>query len=525
MKNSDIQLEDEIDADRLYYQTDPIGHMVDIQGVRPEHVWSGMRKVAESVRDNQLTAVPAGHSVSKTYGAGGLAVWFKACFLPSTVITTAPSDNQVRNQLWREIHSRYAFASVHTPLGGKMTTLQWDMKPSEETLKTLDPHERSDWEKNFAIGFSTSPDSATDHVTKMAGWHNEWLLVILDEAGGIMPQIWKTVLEALVINKRCKVLAIGNPTDPYSRFADVCKSDRWNVIPISVRDTPNYIQNREVIPGLAGRDFEEMIIEEYGEDSNEHKIRCLGQFPTFMEGTIWGPEIGEIEANGWFGDYPWERTAPVYVFGDYGNIYTAIGFFQFIRGTIRMIDYFYDDVGMGVPGICKMFDSKPYNFAKDQGKWLSPDYAPKKGSNSKSMGTGTTILGEFGRLGHHMDICEAHSFDDGVKNVRGVLPLMRIDTRCIDFWDSIKQYKFKKNLLMSTVKKPAYSKHPQETPATHPADMLRYMGWIYRWQLHIKGERVGYPEAIPANVNMGYESYDDDNPINYALQGGNPIHN
>jgi hypothetical protein len=407
----------------------------------------------------------------------------------------------VRNQLWREIHTAYAGAGGTKVLGGKMTTLEWNLKPSESTLEGLDPLERGKWEKNFAIGFSTSPDNATDHVTKMAGWHNEWLLVILDEAGGVMPQIWKTVLEALVINKRCKVLAIGNPTDPYSRFADVCKSPRWNVIPISVRDTPNYIKDREVVPGLADRAYEAGIIEDYGENSNEHKIRCLGQFPTYMAGTVWGPEIGEIEAKGYFGDYPWDKSAPVYVFGDYGNIYTSIGFFQFIRDTIRMIDYFYDDVGMGVPGICKMFDSKPYVYAKDQGFWLSPDYAPKGGSNRKSLGTGTTILSEFGRLGYHMNVCGPHSFDDGIKVVRGVLPLMRIDVRCSDFWDSIKQYKFKMNLLMSTPKKPAYSTNPQEGPATHPADMLRYTSWIYRFQLNVKGQKIGSP--IPIAVS-GY---------------------
>lgn len=510
-----MDLEKAINERRIYYQTDPIGFETDVLDVRPDHVWSKMREVAESVRDHQLTAVPACHSVSKTFGAARIAVWFKSCFQPSTVITTAPSDNQVKNQLWREIHTAYASAKI--PLGGKMTTLQWNMKPSEKTLEGLPRGQRGDWEKNFAIGFATSPDSATEHATKMQGWHNKYLLVILDEAAGIMLPIWKTILEGLIINERCKVLAIGNPTDPYCKFAEVCRSPRWNVINISVRDTPNYIEDREIIPNVAGRQFERDIVDEYGDGSNEHKIRCLGEFPTFMEGTIWGPEIGELESNNYIGDFPWDKTAPVYMCGDYGNIYTSIGFFQLIQSTVRMIDYFYDDVGMGVPGICKMLDSKPYNFAKQHGFWLSPDYEPKSGSNRKSLGTGTTILSEFSRLGYYMNVCEKHSFDDGIKTVRGGLSLMRIDNRCIDFWDSIKQYKFKKNLLMSTVKKPAYSKNPQDTPACHPADMLRYWFWIYRYQLTISDERIGYPEPIAANAGM----YGDRNPLEYS--GGNPI--
>ena len=515
----DLSLQRAINNKRLSYRGDPIGFETQVLDIKPQHVWPKMREVAESVRDNQFTAVPAGHSVSKTYGAARIAVWFKTCFEPSTVITTAPSDNQVRNQLWREIHMAYAGAKIK--LGGKITTLMWDVKPSQKTLDLLPPEKRANWEKNFAIGFSTSPDSATDHVTKMAGWHNEWILIILDEAGGIMPQIWKTALEALVINKQCKVLAIGNPTDPYSRFADVCKSDRWNVIPISVRDTPNYIQGRNVIPGLADRDYEAMIVGEYGEGSNEHKIRCLGQFPTYSEGAVYGERIGELEEAGHFGDYPWNRSMPVYVWGDYGSQYTAIGFFQFIRETIRMIDYFYDDKGIGVPGLCSMLDSKHYNYAKEHGLWLSHDYDPKAGSNRKSLGTGTMIVSEFARLHYTMSICDSYAFDSGIADVKNVLPDMRINQAlCTDFWDSLKAYKFKKDLLHSTPKKPAFSKLPQESPAKHPADMLRSMASCYRWELHIGGERIGYPNAIPANADeyRGEEA----NPNMYAVSGSNP---
>ena len=479
----------------LEYQDDPIDFCNRILGIPDDHIWPKMREVAESVRDNQRTAVPAGHSVSKTFGAARIAVWFKTVFNPSTVITTAPSDNQVRNQLWREIHQAYAGAQA--PLGGKMTMLQWDCRPHPDNLEEMPPEERALWEKNFAIGFSTSPDSASEHATKMQGWHNKWLLVILDEAAGINLAIWKTVMEGLLVNERCKVLAIGNPTDPYSRFADVCRLPDWNVIRISTHDTPNYQQNKEIIPNLAGREHEKAIIAEYGENSNEHKIRCLGEFPTYMLGTVYGPEIAEVEEHERYGDYAWDRAFPVYTVGDYGNIYTAIGFFQYIRDTIRMIDYWYDDVGVGVAAICKMWDDQPYVYAKEMGHWLPPDYHPRHGSNRKSLGTGRSILAEFQRHGYRMNICEPHSFDNGVKVAREVLPLMRIDTRCSEFWDAMKQYKFKRNLIYSTDKRPAYNKDPEPTPARHPADMFRYEAWIYRYQLKVSGVRIGYLGAIP----------------------------
>jgi hypothetical protein len=59
------------------YMRDPVGFMTDFLDVKKEHVWPKMRQVAESVRDHQFTAVPAGHSVSKTYNAARITKYDK----------------------------------------------------------------------------------------------------------------------------------------------------------------------------------------------------------------------------------------------------------------------------------------------------------------------------------------------------------------------------------------------------------------------------------------------------------------
>ena len=281
------------------YREDPVGFFTGPLGLRPEWVWPKMVDVLESLRDNQFTAVHACHSVSKTFLAGRAVVWFKSCFQPSTVVTTAPSDNLVRNQLWREIHAGYAAAGGEKILGGSMTSLQWDLKPSRQILAQLKPYEAEQWEKNFAIGFSTTPDQAADHATKMHGFHNEWVLVVLDEACGLLPQIWRTVMDSLVTNERVKVLAIGNPTDPDGTFAQVCQpGSGWNVINIKVQDTPNYQEDREIIPSVAGRDYEQRMRETYGEDSNTYRVRVLGEFPYFREGVFYGHETQLMKQKG-----------------------------------------------------------------------------------------------------------------------------------------------------------------------------------------------------------------------------------
>ena len=103
------------------YQSDPVRFMVECLDVKQEHVWSKMREVAESIRDNQLTAVKAGHSVSKTYTAARIVLWFLYCYGPlATVITTAPTDKQVSEILWRDINLAHSQAKL--PLGGKIST-------------------------------------------------------------------------------------------------------------------------------------------------------------------------------------------------------------------------------------------------------------------------------------------------------------------------------------------------------------------------------------------------------------------
>lgn len=502
------------------YQQNPKGFITTCLDVKPEHFWPKMEEIANSVRDNQFTAVPACHDVSKTYGAGRIVAWFKSCFNPSTVITTAPSDNLVKNQLWKEIHAAHAGAKVD--LGGRMTSLMWNCKPSKDVLEHLDPDQRALWEKNFALGFSTSPDTATEHATKIVGWHNKWVLCVLDEAGGILRAIWKAMLEGLIINERCKVLAIGNPTDPTGYFYKVCQpGSGWNVINIAVTDTPNYKQNREVIPNVAGRDYYNRMKKEHGEKSNTFKIKCLGQFPDWLEGTFFGSRMAQAKRDGHIGDYPWEETAKVYTFADYGDIYSAKLFVQFIQGTIRIIDFYYDNSGVGVPGYCKVMDSKPYIYAKRQGHWAGPDLDPEQGSNRKSLATGKTIVDEFAQLGYGMSIVDKHSFNDGIEDFRTIFPKIRINRRtCKDLIIAWKTYRKKKNEALSTDDKPAYHNDPVKDWTAHVADAGRHLARAYRWQLVIDGQLIGYPDPIPANAyaDSGKGAYDH-NPLNFGRRG------
>jgi len=243
---------------------EPIRFLTEVLDVKKEFVWDKMREIAHSVRDHQFTAVKAGNSLSKSYTVARLALWFLYTHYPSTVVTTAPSNTQVEEIIWREILAAHTQAKV--PLGGTV-------------LKTsLDLQKDGTGRKWFATGFATRPDTVTQQATRVQGFHNENVLVIMDEAAGILPEIWDAVRKLLTTSRQ-KLCVIGNPTVSSGDFVNCFKDKRFNKITVSVFDSPNFKQNKEVIPGLSGREFVEQVKERYGEFSNYYKSMVLGEIP------------------------------------------------------------------------------------------------------------------------------------------------------------------------------------------------------------------------------------------------------
>lgn len=228
-------------------------------------LWDKLRDVLNALVKNRRIAVPSGHGVGKTWIEARIALWFLYCFPPAKVITTAPTWPQVELLLWSEIKNAYRTSAI--PLGGRLLSTE---------LKI-----REDW---FAIGFSTAgkADEREFGTPKFQGFHAENLLVLLDEAPGVKPEIWVSV-ESLIVADNNKVLAMGNPTSPVGNFFEACKSPLWEKVTISSFDHPNVKENRIVVPGAVTLQWIEERRQEWGEDSPLWIAKVLGQFPA--EGT------------------------------------------------------------------------------------------------------------------------------------------------------------------------------------------------------------------------------------------------
>jgi hypothetical protein len=224
-----------------------------------EHLWSSQAAIAQSVRDNRSTAVQSCHGAGKSFTASRIAAWWLSTHEPGDafVISTAPSFGQVRVILWREIGK----AHRRGHLIGRLNQTEWFI--GEEL-----------------VGMGRKPNDYDESAFQ--GIHARYVLVIVDEAGGVPKSLFDAAI-TLTTNADSRILAIGNPDDPGSYFATICKpGSGWNVMKISAFDTPNF--TGEAVPevvseGLVSTLWVEERRKEWGEDSPLYVSKVKGEFP------------------------------------------------------------------------------------------------------------------------------------------------------------------------------------------------------------------------------------------------------
>lgn len=433
----------------------PAEFMVRALDVKRKHLWYKMTEIANSMRDHERTAVGAGHGVSKTYTLGRLALAFLVTHCPSTVVTTAPTGTQVKDLLWREIRDAHANAKV--PLGGKLTTTMLDMQ--------LETDRR--W---FATGFSTKPDTVTKEATRFQGYHNESLLIIFDEAAGILPEIWRAQEHIGAPYKR--FVAIGNPTSRVGEFAEALRDPTYNYINIAVTDTPNYKEGKVVIPGVYGREYVDRIKTKYGKDSDEYRVRVLGLVSQrAVRGSYYAPKINNLRRLDRVGHITHNPNYEVYIVVDIGYT-SAFWFVQNIGTNIHFIDY-YEDSGVGLDQYARLFG----DWSKTKGYKYADMIVPcDMDSNMTRIITGNSALETMRGLGFKCEtLAKENKVFEGIERTRRFLDVCFFSESCKIGLGKCEAYHERINKQLSTDENPIYTGLPEKDGNDHAADALRYV--------------------------------------------------
>jgi hypothetical protein len=231
------------------------------------HLWSKQQDIIHSLQTSKRTAVQSGHGIGKSLTASVAASWWVDTHPPedTLVVSTAPSVKQVHAILWEEIRKIHAKAKL----------------PGEVQIS-------DNWIiGRRLVGFGRKPQ---DHDREaFQGLHRKYVLVIIDEACGVPEWLWLAA-SAITTGDQCRILAIGNPTDPSSYFRKICRpGSGWNTIKISVLDSPRFTGEflpPEVIEDLTGPGWVEDSKVELGEGSALWQSKVLGEFPDVDEFSV-----------------------------------------------------------------------------------------------------------------------------------------------------------------------------------------------------------------------------------------------
>lgn len=234
-------------------------------------LWSLQSEICTAVMKHKKVAVRAGHGVGKSLTAAVIADWWVDSHPvgEAYVASTAPSTPQIHAILWAEM------LKIHTK-----GDLPGEIQLSDQWIigKTL-------------VGQGRKPHDYNKH--SFQGIHRRFVLAILDEACGIPQWLWDAV-ETITTGEHCRILAIGNPDDPSSNFAKVCKpGSGWHSIKISVLDSPNFTGeevDEDVRDMLTAPSWVEDKKNSWGEESPIYQSKILGEFPTLDEFAVipWG---------------------------------------------------------------------------------------------------------------------------------------------------------------------------------------------------------------------------------------------
>ena len=226
-------------------------------------LWSKQEEIVQSVRDYRHTAVHTCHNIGKSFAAALTCGYWIDAHPPGSafVVTTAPTGPQVKAILWREINRAHKKAG----LPGRTNLTEWYLNGE-------------------LVAFGRKPSEY--EPTAFQGIHAEFVLVILDEACGVPETLWDAA-STLTSNATSRTLAIGNPDDPHSHFAKICKpGSGWNVIQVGAEDTPNW--TGEEVPSIVRRslisvDWAEQKAKDWGVASPLYVSKVKGQFPIDSE--------------------------------------------------------------------------------------------------------------------------------------------------------------------------------------------------------------------------------------------------
>ena len=231
------------------YEPDPVLFAEEVLGLR---LMRHQRRILQAVGARaRRIAMRSGHRVGKTLIMAVIALWHLCTKYPQKTIITAPSAGQLYGSLLPEIMS----------LSKRLPPFMRDLFQFYTDGIKL----KADPDGSFLVARTADPDNPES----FQGIHSANILFIWDEASGIDDRLFNAARGSMASPNAIRILA-GNPTRLHNTFhkAFTTHAELYEKFHVSSMGLPT------VDP-----DFIREVEEEFGADSNEFRIRVLGEFP------------------------------------------------------------------------------------------------------------------------------------------------------------------------------------------------------------------------------------------------------
>ncbi len=198
-------------------------------------------------------SVRSGHGVGKTALEAWLALWFPLTRADAKVGITAPAGPQIEVNLWPEIRKWAPRLRDRTPVGA---WLAGRMQINDLEIAFVN--------ENLVRARTARPDQPE----ALQGLHAGNVLILIDEASGIDERMYEANIGALSTEGAIQAV-FSNPTrnSGYFHRTHHEQADRWKTLVVSSLDVPN------------AQGHVDDVIRHYGRDSNQYRVRVLGEFP------------------------------------------------------------------------------------------------------------------------------------------------------------------------------------------------------------------------------------------------------
>lgn len=204
--------------------------------------------------DKRKIAVRSWHGIGKSSVISIFQLWFLFCYKHAVIGCTAPGKVQMEDVLWKE-------------LSLWITRLP---KPIQERYSRSKDYVRvGQTDSDRQARYARAKTSTKENSEALAWLHSEYLAIVADEASGVDEQIFVTAMSART-NANALFIMISNPTRLEGYFYKAFNQNAWGF------QTLNF--NSEESP-LVDNSFVSEIINEYGKDSDEYRVRVKGDFP------------------------------------------------------------------------------------------------------------------------------------------------------------------------------------------------------------------------------------------------------